>query len=612
MNSFPRLSRRVRLAIVQLVLLGTLVWTSVLVARQSSMLPEPSALAAPIPTTQTERDPDLVPSAVPDGDSLTVAEPTPATGVSPTTGAEVPAPDVSQPSVTRASVIDTSQFFYAENFYAAQIQAYLDTQAGPLKGVRVPIGRGQYSFAEVLASQTSLYSINPQVVLALIEQQSGIVTQADGPADRVDWALGFHGDDGRWRGLIAQTRWAVRELHHAQRDFPERPDLTYNDATHSAIPASFEVSDYAVARVLAATTTADQLAAKLDGGSGAFVQTFTRLWGDPRITLPPAHEVARPFMTLPLPRSYAISSFFDHDTPFLRENGTIVTYRGDKVNNISYDGHDGYDYAAAAPTKVLAAAAGTVVFAGNSDDGCGIARAVIIDHGNGYRTLYWHLSDILVDPGPVEAGQEIAVVGDSGCVTGPHLHFQTQFLGRDTDPDGWCGPKGQDPWANHPAGQISTWLWKNSPSPCDLPSDAVVVEPGDPLWRNRGPGWEELAGGIGGSAMIAPSAGTSRADVPLAVWMPPLTTPGRYRVITWIPFIVNMIEDSTEVRYLVRHAGGEDEVVIDQQAAANSWIDLGTYDFDPGQSSFVGLAAVDKALGTNVWFDAMLWIPVEN
>lgn len=187
---------------------------------------------------------------------------------------------------------------------------------------------------------------------------------------------------------------------------------------------------------------------------------------------------------------------------------------------MSCDGHDGWDYAAAPPTPILAAAGGTTVFAGNSDDGCGIARAVIIDHGNGYRTLYWHLSEVLVEPGPVEQGARIGIVGATGCVTGPHLHFQVQFGGRDTDPYGWCGRAGQDPRACHPAGGPSSWCWAAVPSPCALPSNAIVVEPGDPAWRTRGSGWETVAGGVGDSAIRTVSVLADDPYVPIAVWLP--------------------------------------------------------------------------------------------
>jgi murein DD-endopeptidase MepM/ murein hydrolase activator NlpD len=518
---------------------------------------------------------------------------------------------VAAPGAPRAAVIEPNRFFYADNFNVPQIQAYLDTQPGPLKDFRTSVGNREHSFAEILGSQTSLYSINPQVVLALIEQQSGLITQPGTDAERLDWALNFRGENGNYRGLMTQVRWAIRELHRAQRDFPAGPELVYSDASHSPMPAGLNLGGYAVARVLAATTTADGLVAKLEGGNDSFVAVFTRLFGDPRVPAETVHSVAEPFLTLPLDRPYAISSFFDHDAPFLQHNGSIVTYRGDRDPVLSYDGHDGWDYAARPPAPVLAAADGTVVFAGNSDDGCGVAYAVIIDHGNGYRTLYWHLDEVLIEPGPVTGGTRIGIVGASGCVTGPHLHFQVQFLGRDTDPYGWCGPAGQNPWAAHPAGSDDTWLWASMPSPCDLPSNALVVEPGDPAWRKSGAGWEEVAGGVGGASMRNLTVPVMSADVPVAVWVPSIPAAGMYRVMAWVPYVANGVPDPTAARYIVRHAGGETSVPVDQSAVANTWVDLGIYEFTPDGRHFVGLAAVDATSGTNMWYDAMIWMPVE-
>lgn len=577
MNSRPRLW------LILTGLIACMVLSGVLVRRQSLLLPQAAAIQ---PTPEPERAYEA--------------------GPTPTVGQAVPAPDA-----TRATVIESSHFFYAENFNAPQIQAYLDKQPGPLKNLRAPIGDREHSFAEFLGSQTSLYSINPQVVLALIEQQSGLITRPGDDAERLDWALNYHGDNEAFRGLLPQVRWAIRELHRAQRDYPAGPELVYADTSHSPMPSGLNVGGYAVARILAATTTADNLVARLEEGNDSFVAVFTRLFGDPRAPIAPAHQVAAPFLSFPLDRPYAITSFFDHDTPFLQQNGSIVTYRGDRDPALSYDGHDGWDYGAAPPAPALAAADGTVVFAGNSDDGCGIAHAVIIDYGNGYRTLYWHLEEVLVEPGPVARGTKIGIVGASGCVTGPHLHFQTQFLGRDTDPYGWCGPAGQDPWATHPAGNQDTWLWLWMPSPCDIPSTALVVEPGDPAWRRSGAGWEEIAGGVGGAAMRNTTVPAAAGDVPTAVWLPSIPKAGRYRVMAWVPYIENGIQDPTAARYIVRSAGGETSVFVDQSAVANTWADLGIYDFTPDGRQFVGLAAIDATAGTNIWYDAMIWLPVE-
>lgn len=575
------LGRRARFAVLQLGVFVATLMTGVLVHRQTLLLP--ATIAAPARTPLRE---------------FAHTGPTSA-GPTPTTGRSVPAPAVSRPSL-----IDDGRFFYAENFYAAQIQQFLDGQPGPLKGFRARVGDGESSFAEMLSSRSVLDGLNPRVVLALIEQQSGLITNPNPSPEQLDWAVGYHGDAEKWRGLVQQMHWVTTELHRGQRDYPAAPELTYADASHSPMPGGLNVGGYAVARALAATSTAAELPAKLDG----FVATFSRLFGDPRQETTPPHKPAAPFLALPLDHMFPISSFFDHDAPFLQQNGSIVTYRGDQSRTLSYDGHDGWDYAAPQSTPVLAAAAGTVVFAGSADDNCG-ANAVIIDHGNGYRTLYWHLDEVLAKLGPVERGAQIGTVGASGCVTGPHLHFQVQFLGHDTDPYGWCGPKGKDPWASHPAGTANRWLWGYMPSPCDLPDGAVVVEPGGGGWRARGAGWEHVAGGVTGALQRVVSVGSGSAEPAIGVWMPKLKTAGRYRVMVWVPYVENGTPDATAVRYLVGHSGGEAEVPVAQAEAANSWVDLGTYRFDPAQQPFVGLAAVDADAGTNVWYDAVIWLP---
>jgi murein DD-endopeptidase MepM/ murein hydrolase activator NlpD len=59
----------------------------------------------------------------------------------------------------------------------------------------------------------------------------------------------------------------------------------------------------------------------------------------------------------------------------------------------------------------------------------------VIDHHNGYRTLYAHNSTLLVKPGErVKAGQDIAKVGSTGRSTGPHLHFEIHRDGARVDP----------------------------------------------------------------------------------------------------------------------------------------------------------------------------------
>jgi murein DD-endopeptidase MepM/ murein hydrolase activator NlpD len=325
-------------------------------------------------------------------------------------------------------------------------------------------------------------------------------------------------------------------------------------------------------------------------------------------------------MRSPLGKPTWISSFFDHDTPFLQENGSLISYWGRTETQLSYDGHTGWDYALAPPDQVLAAAAGNVIFAGNSDDGCGIARAVILDHRNGYRSLYWHLDSIAVEAGQqVETGQELGIAGATGCVTGPHLHFQVQYLGRDVDPYGWCGGATPDPWAAAGAGQVSVWLWADRPSPCaPRPANAILVDDHDSGFFLSGT-WQETPLGYGGGAHFIPSV---RGDPvgsfdlqPLAlpdvaVWRPKLPAPGSYRVRAYIPYILNGLNDARDTIYIVRHSQGETEVRIDGLIFANEWADLGTYHFDPGQTPQVTVSDRTADLGASIWADAIVWEPV--
>ena len=86
--------------------------------------------------------------------------------------------------------------------------------------------------------------------------------------------------------------------------------------------------------------------------------------------------------------------------------------------------HKGLDVANNAAPNVLAADAGTVVGAGWLD-GYGYGNRVIIDHGNGYRTLYAHLSSVSVVSGQtVTRGSPIGRMGCTGRCTGTHLHFE--------------------------------------------------------------------------------------------------------------------------------------------------------------------------------------------
>lgn len=131
-----------------------------------------------------------------------------------------------------------------------------------------------------------------------------------------------------------------------------------------------------------------------------------------------------------------------------------------------YDGHDGTDFQLdggfeamdAGSTPVIAAADGVVVEVHDGEydrchaEGTGIScdgypmvgNRVILDHGDGVRTLYWHLKNgsVAVEVGQdVTCGEPLGLVGSSGYSSGPHLHFELQVDDVVVDP--YAGPESQ-------------------------------------------------------------------------------------------------------------------------------------------------------------------------
>lgn len=96
--------------------------------------------------------------------------------------------------------------------------------------------------------------------------------------------------------------------------------------------------------------------------------------------------------------------------------------------NDYWSGHLGIDIAGSLGDGVFAADAGVIVFAGWANGGYG--NMVMIDHGNGYQTLYAHLSSVGSACGQsVYTGSYIGAIGSTGNSTGAHLHFEVRYMG---------------------------------------------------------------------------------------------------------------------------------------------------------------------------------------
>ncbi len=105
--------------------------------------------------------------------------------------------------------------------------------------------------------------------------------------------------------------------------------------------------------------------------------------------------------------------------------------------------HAGIDLASKLGTPILAVGDGTVLKAGPAS---GFGNWVVIQHSNGDVSIYGHMKYFFVHAGQkVKAGEKIAVVGDQGFSTGPHLHFEVHqggLSGTKIDPIPWLKARG--------------------------------------------------------------------------------------------------------------------------------------------------------------------------
>ena len=114
--------------------------------------------------------------------------------------------------------------------------------------------------------------------------------------------------------------------------------------------------------------------------------------------------------------------------------GWLTSYFGKRVSPFSGRKvmHEGLDIAANTGTSVYATADGVVARVSYSPS---YGKTVVIDHGYGYRTIFGHTSKILVKSGQrIHRGDRVALVGNTGRSTGPHLHYELRLDGVPIDP----------------------------------------------------------------------------------------------------------------------------------------------------------------------------------
>jgi murein DD-endopeptidase MepM/ murein hydrolase activator NlpD len=201
---------------------------------------------------------------------------------------------------------------------------------------------------------------------------------------------------------------------------------------------------------------------------------------------PGPRNVVVPVFGRPFAGNPGVTNVFDHQYPG-QPTGKLysLTYRGTRFL-FGQEGHHGWDWTLPRGTPVVAVADGEVLHAGPVEPfycplpgfGREVAGqlAVVLEvrapDGTRFRVGYHHLDRVDVQAGErVWGGRQVGLSGNTGCSLGPHLHLDVVRLdGTNSgqpalvDPFGWEAPF-PDPWAEHPRGARSVWLWKPGEAP---------------------------------------------------------------------------------------------------------------------------------------------------
>ena len=311
-------------------------------------------------------------------------------------------------------------------------------------------------------------------------------------------------------------------------------------------------------------------------------------------------------------------------SPFL-----ISPYYGEESITQGYhSGHRALDFGMNYE-RVLAAAEGTIGTVDWYNDGChqwyvqgqpdihncGYGLYARVDHPNGYRTYYAHLSTVrfgLETTGDlVHQSQVIATSGHTGWSSGPHLHFEVR------DPNN----NKVDPF------NPSLWIdgqWANPNRPIPTPADGATIIVDDTTDNSGGfskgrggpfnnpcppgscPYWTSAIAGYGNDMWRTTVNPT--ADY-WARWMPTIPQQGIYEVWVHVP---NANATTWQARYTIAHYDGQSTAVVDQAGLNNQWVSIGVYRFHGGNADNVYLTdltgegyrvhcydAVGSALGQN-------------
>ncbi|MBI9044367.1 MAG: peptidoglycan DD-metalloendopeptidase family protein [Anaerolineaceae bacterium] len=440
-----------------------------------------------------------------------------------------------------------------------------------------------------IASQQVDFWINPKVLMATYELEYSLDKQPDRPLTLTLQETTFE----LWDGFNAYS------LGDRLVFLPNGEEVSLVNTN----AATFALARYFIDQV----TTEEELKALLQDWREIYEDLFAV---DPKTAPYVSKDMPniKPFMELPFNQPsesfIKVNSFFDHATPGIYDD-SILRFDGKNLGPAKfatcilgvscYGGHNGVDYRTGDGPDIKAAAAGKVVYRYfNTDSSQGsVDSGVIIDHGNGYRTTYWHMDPILVNyQQEVVQGQVIGKSGNVGMSSGAHLHFGLRITDgyKSVDPYGWWSNSVPDYWGD------SQWMWKG-----DLIADNGESQ-SQMFYRSF---WEHANLGYAGTAAYTYTVNSSSRSTNWGMWGTFIDAPGEYDVFAYWPWDP---ASTRSAKYRIYHAGGDTAVTVDQSRGGDGWALLGSFNFDYGDAAVI-LTDLANDEDRKIYFDAIRWEP---
>jgi LasA protease len=324
-------------------------------------------------------------------------------------------------------IIPDSEFVYGPANKDFDVAKYLASQPGYLRTLSAFAADRQRTSADTIQYVAEQYSINPKLLLALLEWRSGALTKADVPPETIANPLGLaHGESG----FYLQTLWAAEQLSIGYYGWRAGTLTTiqFQDTYSTRVDMYQNAGTVGVQYLLAQMFPHDEFDAL--AGPDGFAKTYYALWGNPWTADPP--EVIPGNLTQP-----ELSLPFASGQTWSLTGGPHPGWGNDLPWSALDFGPPGVTGCADSALWVTASAPGVVVRAGDN--------SVVLDlDGDGHEQTGWVLFYFhMAERDQIAAGTKVKVgdpLGHPSCeggrATGTHVHMARKYNGEWIPADG--------------------------------------------------------------------------------------------------------------------------------------------------------------------------------